>query len=296
MHAPDAERGQRHGQPAGLLVLVGAELDHAEVGQGLQGPGQHGGLVRAGRTRACGSGAGGARAGGVGGRGRSQQPSGAPGARGGGVGVEQALHPDRAADRVQRGGEPVQVVRVEHDLERAVPGGEDLLGVAGLQDARARRLRAALLGHHAGGHRDPPGGVHLARGQLQVGCGRGRVWQQHAARGQPAAGLGPAGQVPRGPQQRRYPGGMGKFLSGGQPDRGQPGSVVPAATRGGAGTDRVIRCRAGLGQAAARTRGSSGVGHLSNPKASSGIVRSAQRGLHIPGPGILPIYQGWSVG
>ena len=125
VHAPDAERRQGDGQGATVLVharLVCAELDHAEIGQHLQRDGQGRSLIleHTGVHRLLPGGAGLASAG-----------SPAPGVGRGEVRVEQGVHPDRAADGVEGGRHAVQVLGLQHDGERLVPGGQDIVGGPG---------------------------------------------------------------------------------------------------------------------------------------------------------------------
>ena len=129
VHAPDAQRRQGDGQPAARLVragLVGPKLHHAEIGQRLQGHRQRRTLVLGGTARRAGLGI-------------PRRAGLVPlGARRGHVRVEQRIHPDRAAHRVQGGGHAIQVFGGQHDGERRVPGGQHVVGGARLDSTSSR--------------------------------------------------------------------------------------------------------------------------------------------------------------
>ncbi len=249
VHAPHAERRQGDGQGATVLVharLVCAELDHAEIGQHLQRDGQGRSLIleHTGVHRLLPGRAGLASAG-----------SPAPGVGRGEVRVEQGVHPHRAAHGVEGGRHPVQVLGLQHDGERLVPGGQDIVGgpggeqvepvpglgpgapllagplLAGLpvlaRPVLARLVLARNEHQHAGGDRDPPRRVEFRRDQLQV---RGRRQGVRAAQppglGERPARPDPPGHVAGRPQQRGDPGRGSQLLAGRQAHRREPGRTA----------------------------------------------------------------------
>ena len=189
MNSPGSERGQRHGQAA--VRVLGAELDHGQVREHLQGERELGAVpARAGRRS---------------------------------VGVEKPVDADRASHRVQGGRDAVEFLRGQDRGERGIPDGEHRLGGTAAQHGGkvsvgpARLNGSARLGV-ARGDDDPPGGDYLPWRQVKRGSGDLGERRLHVLVERQVAGRrGPRVKVTRGAQKRRDPGQAGQVISRGEP-------------------------------------------------------------------------------